>query len=167
MQAYFAPVPSTALRTPSARLAALALAGALSLLAAQAHAWSLDDVAALASQRAKTPFKEASHAVPAELAALNYDDYRDIRFKPEGTLWRADKLPYEANFFHVGRHGDAVRVHEITPAGVKRIPYDPSRFNFGKNQLSPKTWGDMGYGSRPGKGRVPALYRLLAAKARC
>ena len=89
-------------------------------------------MAALASQRAKAPFKD--------------DDYRDIRFKPEGTLWRADKLPYEANFFHVGRHGDAVRVHEITPAGVKRIPYDPSRFNFGKNQLSPKTWGDMGYG---------------------
>ena len=146
MQAFFAHAPSTKPRTPPVRLTALVVAGALSLISAQAQAWSLDDVAVLASQRAKTPFKEASHAVPAELAKMEYDDYRDIRFKPEGTLWRADKLPYEANFFHVGRHGDSVRVHEITPTGVKRIPYDPSRFNFGKNQLSPKAWGDIGYG---------------------
>ena len=80
---------------------------------------------------------------------MDYDDYRDIRFKPEGTLWRADKLPYEANFFHVGRHGDSVRVNEITTTGGKAIPYDPARFNFGKNKLSPQSWGDLanlGYG---------------------
>ena len=131
---------------PRARFAALACAGALALTAAQAHAWSLDDVAKLASQRTKTPFKEASHAVPDELSKMEYDNYRDIRFKPESTLWRADKLAYEANFFHVGRHGDSVRVNEITPAGVKRVPYDPAKFDFGKNKLSPKSWGDLGYG---------------------
>jgi glucans biosynthesis protein len=126
--------------------AALACASALALSAPLAHAWSLEDVAALASQRTKTPFKEASHAVPAELAALDYDDYRDIRFKPENTLWRTDKLPFEANFLHVGRQGDAVRVHEITSAGVRRLPYDPAQFNFGKNNLSQKSSGDLGYG---------------------
>ncbi|CAN5234404.1 glucan biosynthesis protein G [soil metagenome] len=132
---------------PPARFAALACASALALGAAPAHAWSLDDVTQLASQRASIPFKEASHAVPAELAKMEYDNYRDIRFKPESTLWRADKLAYEANFFHVGRHGDAVRVNEITPAGVKPLPYDPAKFNFGMNkQLSPKSWGDLGYG---------------------
>lgn len=125
---------------------AVACAAALALGSGPALAWSLEDVAKLAGQRAKTPFKAASHAVPAELADMEYDDYRDIRFKPESTLWRADKLPYEANFFHVGRHGDSVRVHEITPSGVKRVPYDPAKFNFGKNKLSPKSWGDLGYG---------------------
>ena len=127
--------------------AALACAGALALGAGAAHAWDLDDVARLASQRARTPFKEASHAVPTELAKMAYDNYRDIRFKPESTLWRADKLPFEANFFHVGRHGDAVRVHEITATGVKPLPYDPAKFDFGMNKdLSPKRWGDLGYG---------------------
>ena len=129
-----------------ASFSALACAAALALSAAPAHAWRLEDVAKIASQRTQTPFKEASHAVPAELAKMDYDDYRDIRFKPESTLWRTDKLAYEANFFHVGRHGDSVRVHEITPAGVKRVPYDPAKFNFGKNKLSPKSWGDLGYG---------------------
>ncbi|MEP6965370.1 MAG: glucan biosynthesis protein G, partial [Polaromonas sp.] len=146
MQAFFSHAPCTRQRPSAARFAVLVLASALSLFAAQAQAWSLDDVAALASQQAKTPFKEASQAVPAELARMDYDDYRDIRFKPEGKLWRADKLPYEANFFHVGRHGDSVRVNEITPAGIKRVPYDPAKFNFGKNKLSPKSWGDIGYG---------------------
>ncbi|MDP2258040.1 MAG: glucan biosynthesis protein G [Polaromonas sp.] len=146
MQAFFRLSKRLSGFAPRARFAALACAGALALTAAQAHAWSLDDVATLASQRAKTPVKEASHAVPAELAKMEYDDYRDIRFKPESTLWRADKLPYEANFFHVGRQGDSVRVHEITSADVKRVPYDPASFNFGKNKLSPKSWGDLGYG---------------------
>lgn len=127
-------------------LPALACAAALALGSGPALAWSLEDVAKLASQRAKTPFKQASHAVPAELADMAYDDYRDIRFKPESTLWRADKLDYEANFFHVGRHGDSVRVHEITPKGPRRLAYDPAKFNFGKNQLPAKSWGDLGYG---------------------
>ena len=146
MQAFFGLFQRASGFTPPVRFAALACVTALALSTAQAHAFGLDDVAALASQRAQTPFKEAPHAVPAELAKMEYDDYRDIRFKPEGTLWRADKLPYEVNFFHVGRHGDSVRVHEITSAGVKRIPYDPASFNFGKNKLSPQSWGDIGYG---------------------
>ncbi|MDB5870515.1 MAG: periplasmic glucan biosynthesis protein MdoG, partial [Polaromonas sp.] len=146
MQAFFSLSQRLGGFAPRACFTALACAGTLALTVAQAHAWSLDDVAALASQRAKTPFKEASHAVPAELAKLDYDAYRDIRFKPDSTLWRAEKLAYEANFFHVGAQGDAVRVHEITAAGVKPLAYDPAKFNFGKNSLSPKSWGDIGHG---------------------
>ena len=127
-------------------MAALACASVLAFTAAPAWAWSLDDVAALASQRAKTPFKEASHVVPTELAKLDYDGYRDIRYNPASTMWRAEKLPYEVNFFHVGPNGDSVRIHEITPQGVKRVPYDPAKFNFGKNKLSPERWGDLGHG---------------------
>ncbi|MDB5930774.1 MAG: periplasmic glucan biosynthesis protein MdoG [Polaromonas sp.] len=146
MQAFFSLSQRLGKYAPRARFAALACAGALTLAAAPAHAFDLENVATLASQRAQTPFKEASHAVPAELAKMEYDDYRDIRFKPESTLWRADKLPFEANFFHVGRHGDSVRVNEITATGVKPLAYDPANFNFGRNKLSPKSWGDIGYG---------------------
>jgi glucans biosynthesis protein len=146
MPAFFLPFQrgfSPLRRTRSAASACLA---AVALLATQAQAFSLDDVAAMARQRSQTPWREASHAVPAELAKMEYDDYRDIRFNADSTLWRADKLPYEANFFHVGRHGDSVRIHEITTAGVKPLPYDPATFNFGKNKLTPQTWGDLGHG---------------------
>jgi glucans biosynthesis protein len=146
MQAFFRlSVPSCRLAF-RARFAALLYLAALALVAGQAHAWSLDDVTGLAQQRAQTPFQSARHAVPAELAKLDYDGYRDIRFKPDSALWRADKLPYEANFFHVGPHGDSVRIHEITPEGVKLVPYDPANFNFGKNKVTPQRWGELGYG---------------------
>ncbi len=39
-----------------------------------------------------------------------------------------------------------MRIHEITTAGVKPLPYDPAAFTFGKNKLSPQTWGDLGHG---------------------
>lgn len=129
-----------------ASFAALACGATLTLSAGPAQAWGLEDVAKLARQQSRTPFKAASHAVPAELATMDYDSYRDIRYNPASNLWRADRLPYEVNFFHVGRHGDSVRIHEITPQGVKRLPYEPAKFNFGKNQLNPQRWGDLGHG---------------------
>lgn len=62
------------------------------------------------------------------------------------ALWRADKRPFEANFFRIDRHGDSVRIHEITTAGVKHPPCAPATFTVGKNKLSPATWGDLGLG---------------------
>jgi len=125
---------------------ALIVASVLALVTGPAQAWRLDDVAGLAREQAQAPFKPATHAIPAELANLDYDGYRDIRFNADSTLWRADKLPYEANFFHIGSLSDAVRINEITPQGIKPIPYNPDDFNFGKNKVSPQTWGDLSFG---------------------
>jgi glucans biosynthesis protein len=127
-------------------LIGLTLACLLTVLATSVQAWTLDDVAALASQQAHVPYAPANHTLPAELTQLDYDGYRDIRFNADSTLWRADKLPFEANFFHVGKNGDSVRIHEITPEGIQALAYDPAHFNFGKNKLTPQTWGNLGYG---------------------
>ena len=81
---------------------ALSLIVLLGLRAANAHAWGLDDVAALADQRAKAPFHGAPKSLPAELANLDYDGYRDIRFNRDAPIWRNNKLPFEANFFQSG-----------------------------------------------------------------
>lgn len=125
---------------------ALIFAAVLALLSGRAQAFSLDDVAALAREQAKVAFKPASVVIPQELANLDYDGYRDIRFNAESTLWRADKLPYEANFFHVGGISESVRINVITPRGSQPIPYNPAEFNFGKNNLAPQTWGNLGFG---------------------
>ena len=127
-------------------LAPFARAVALALLAPLAHAWGLDDVALLARERAQTPYSRAPYPVPAELAVLGYDGLRDIRYDPASNLWRAERLPYEANFFHAGPQGDSVHIHEVTPQGARRIPYDPAKFSFGANRLDPQGWGDLGYG---------------------
>ena len=146
MQAFGLPFFSTSPARFLARLSLTAALVAFTLGAANAHAWGLDDVAALAAQRAQTPFQNQPKALPAELANLSYDEYRDIRFNRDAPLWRKDKLPYEANFFHVGREVVAVRMHEIVGGVAKPMRYNPADFNFGKNKLSPKDWGDLGYG---------------------
>ena len=140
-----------------ARLATLICAVLLAFAAGQVHAWGLDDVAGFASKQAQAPFKPANQAVPAELAQLDYDSYRDIRFNGGSTVWRTEKLPFEVNFLHVGKNGESVRVHEITAQGIKPIPYDPADFNFGKNKVSPQHWGNLGYGG------VRALHHLNSA----
>jgi glucans biosynthesis protein len=102
------------------------LAGLLATLALSAQAWTLDNVAELAKANAQQPFKPPSLAIPVELTKLDYDGYRDIRFNTDKALWRSEQLPYEVNFFHVGPHGDSVRINEIAADKVKRIPYRPA-----------------------------------------
>ena len=112
---------------------------------AQTATWTLENVAAIAKQRAQSQYQEPSLVVPAELANLDYDGYRDIRFNTDKAQWRADQLPYEVNFFHVGPHGDSVRINEITTDGVRALSYNAADFNFGKNQLQPQNWGDLSF----------------------
>jgi periplasmic glucans biosynthesis protein len=109
-------------------------------------AFGFDDVAALAQSQAQRPYQSGSRKPPAELAALTYDQYRDIRFRPDHALWRADKTPFEVMFFHLGKfQTEPVRINEITAQGVRHIPYRTADFDYGKNKLSPNKWGDLGF----------------------
>ena len=146
MTAFFAPAKPRAPLTGWTRQVALFAAGLMMLVAAcSARAWTLDDVAQLAKSRVASPYQSTQLAVPSELAALDYDAYRDIRFNTDKALWRSEQLPYEVNFFHVGPHSDRVRISTVTADGLQPVPYDPADFNFGKNQLQPAAWGDLGF----------------------
>ena len=89
---------------------------AIVLHAGAVGAFSFEDVAERAQLQARQPYRDSSRKAPAQLQALNYDQYRDIRFRPERALWRTDKLPFELMFFHLGKfQKNAVRIDEITP----------------------------------------------------
>jgi glucans biosynthesis protein len=112
----------------------------------QAHAFGFDDVAAQAQEQAQRPYVTGSRKPPAELAGLTYDQYRDIRFRPDHALWHADKVPFELMFFHLGKfQTENVRINEVTSNGVRHIPYRSGDFDYGKNKLSPQRWGDLGF----------------------
>lgn len=108
--------------------------------------FSFEQVVELARQRATLAAPPpAPPALPSELASLNYDQYRDIRFKPDHALWRKEGLPFELMYFHLGFYQTApVRLHEVVQGQVKPLGFDPSQFDYGKNRLSPKQWGDIG-----------------------
>jgi glucans biosynthesis protein len=130
---------------PFVRLAACL--AVLAVFAAQsAAAFGFDDVAAQAQLRAKQPYESGSQKPPAELAALTYDQYRDIRFRPDHALWRADRVPFELMFFHLGKfQTEPVRINEVAPNGVRHIRYRSGDFDYGKNKLNPDKWGDLGF----------------------
>lgn len=143
MQAVFSLLPRSARQgaQPAIWLAAALVAGA-----AQAQGFDFDSVTRLARERAEKPYRAASDKLPADLAKLNYDQVRDIRWRPDRALWRADKLPFEAMFFHLGLYQkEPVLINEVTPQGARHLSYSRADFDYGKNQVKPEAWGDLGF----------------------
>ena len=127
-------------------IAFVGVLGGIVLHGSPALAFGFDDVASLAQQQAEAPYRKVDRKPPAELTALNYDQYRDIRFRPDHAIWRRESLPFELMFFHLGKfQTEAVRIHEITPKGVHHLPYKSADFDYGHNKLSPRKWGDLGF----------------------
>lgn len=121
----------------------LCLALALPLAA---HAFGFDDVAKRARDLAAADYKAPAQTLPPELRDLDYDAYRDIRFRPERALWRAEKLPFELMFFHPGRSfQDPVRINTIEAGSVKPVEFDPALFDYGPNRIDPKKLRAVGF----------------------
>jgi len=130
-----------------AALTPLATALAASLAAATpASAFSLEDVAAKAKALAAQPFQDPVNTVPKWLGELTYDQWRDIRFRPERALWRDRNLPFEVQFFHPGLYYDRiVALNEVDSTGTHPIPFTPGLFNYGKNDLASRVPQDLGF----------------------
>lgn len=113
---------------------------------AHTAAFDFEHVSQLARERAAQPYRPSASTLPQSLAQLNYDQVRDIRWRPEKSLWRSEKLPFEAMFFHLGLYQtEPVRLHEITPQGVRPIDYRSADFDYGKNAVQPLSWGNLGF----------------------
>jgi glucans biosynthesis protein len=108
-----------------------------------AAAFDFDDVAELARRKANAPYEPPDRAQPAELEALGYDRYRDIRFRPDRALWREEDLPFDVMFFHRAQSNPRVRMNEIVDGEARHLPYDSGDFDFGQNTLSPASWGEL------------------------
>jgi glucans biosynthesis protein len=114
--------------------------------AGAAAAFGLDDVASLARDLAAKPYKAPADRLPQELRDLDYDALRDIRFKPEQALWRDEKLPFELMFLHLGRGvREPVAINTIDASNVRRVEFDPSQFDYGRNKLDTGKFKDLGF----------------------
>jgi glucans biosynthesis protein len=125
---------------------ALTLLAALLLTATTAPAFSLDDVAVRAETLASAPHQKPSVSLPQAIKALSYDQYRDIRFRPERALWRNSTLPVEIMFFHRGSFfEEPVTIHEIGAEGARPIPFDFDAFDYGKNTIDRDELRGLGF----------------------
>ena len=108
--------------------------------------FTFEDVTSRAQQLAKENFKDPRGEVPAWLTQITYDQWRDIRFRSERSLWRDKRLPFQVQFFHPGLYYDRTVVINVVDAkGVRPIPFSPSDFDYGKNEFASRVPQNLGF----------------------
>ena len=136
---------------PAIRARARLLCAAFLLLAwlpagEAAFAFGFDDVAHNAEQLAAGAFRKPADNQPKELAALTYEQYHDIRYRPDNPWWRDAKLPFEIGFFHRGLYYDhPVKINEVNEQGIAEIKFDPGLFDYGANKIDIARMGGLGF----------------------
>ncbi|MGH8529294.1 MAG: glucan biosynthesis protein G [Nevskiales bacterium] len=123
-----------------------ALAACLLTLPTLAQAFGFPDVAQRAKAQAAEAFRSPDGQSPDELLELSYDQYRDIRFKPDRSIWRKDKLPFEIQLFHPGFiYNRPVQINLITDDKPRRLPFNPLDFDYRTNRLSRDDLQNVGF----------------------
>jgi glucans biosynthesis protein len=105
------------------------------------------EVKKLAQERAQHDYRPMPDSLPAVLANLTYDQYRDIRYRPQSALWHGQAL-FEVQFFHRGyRTRQRVNMFEVDATGASPIAYNPQFFTFGHllKPPTPKASANLGY----------------------
>ena len=110
-----------------------------------AEAFDFETLRYEAKVLASKPFVAKPVTVPKALLRLNYDQYRDIRFKPAEALWHRDRLPFEVEFFHPGFSFDhTVQINTLHDRGTAPVAFSTSMFDYGSNRI-PSVPSDTGF----------------------
>jgi periplasmic glucans biosynthesis protein len=124
------------------------LAVVLLLLPAASFGFGFEDVTTRARQLAGDRFARGDANLPKPLLELSYDQYRDIRFKPDKSIWRNLKLPFELQFFHPGLYfNQSVQMNLLVNGKVKPLPFNFANFDYGRlnPNLDPTQFQNIGY----------------------
>jgi glucans biosynthesis protein len=108
-------------------------------------AFGFETVQRLAQDLAKQNHSDGQGQLPQPLRDLSYDRYRDIRFKPERSLWRGEKL-FQLQFFHLGfLYQQPVRINLLREGQATQVAYRPDMFDYGANNFGDGLPADLGF----------------------
>jgi glucans biosynthesis protein len=94
--------------------------------------FSVETVRERARQLALRPYQAPAPLPQGAFAGLSYDQYRDIRYRPERAWWHDAGLPFQAQFFHPGLFYPApLPMHEVDGGRVTPIRFSPELFTYG------------------------------------
>ncbi|MFT3988207.1 glucan biosynthesis protein [Aestuariivirga sp.] len=108
--------------------------------------YSEDFVRKLAEDLSKKPYQDNKVTMPPGFEKLTYDQYRDIRFNPDKSIWKGQAPGFSFDLFHSGfLYTTPVDIFVVDDGKQARIKYWPDFFIFGPQ--APKTDGktDMHY----------------------
>lgn len=84
---------------------------------------------------AEKPYQAPQPDMPAALTELDYDGYRQIRFRPDSALWKGES-PFEVQLFHPGfLYREPVTIHLVEDGQVRTVPFDPALFRYDGGEI--------------------------------
>ncbi|TAE90367.1 MAG: glucans biosynthesis protein [Verrucomicrobia bacterium] len=117
---------------------AAALAGISCVMSSPVCGWERDEIRfSKIEEKAKAladkPYVAVDReALPAWMKSLSYDQYRDIRFRQDHSLWSQEKSKFRAQFFHPGYlFREPVMLHEYTDTHRQEIRFSQDFFEYG------------------------------------
>lgn len=114
--------------------------------AASKKAFSADVVRERARELASRPYQPPVSKLSAGFARLKYDDYRDIRYRPERSWWRGEGLPFEVQFFHPGFFFmTTVAVHVVEEGRAEPVRFSTDLFTYGSRVKTSSLTGADGF----------------------
>ncbi|QRO02553.1 glucan biosynthesis protein [Archangium violaceum] len=111
------------------------------MVAGAKPAFTPETVRERARELASRPYQAPASTLPPAYAQLSYDQYRDIRYRPERAWWRDAGLPFQAQFFHPGfLYTSPIRLHEVEGGEAKPVRFSPDLFTYGSlvKELKPE-----------------------------
>lgn len=98
------------------------------------HDWLISEAGRLAAE----PYQEPSEELPDGLGEIGYDQYRDIRFRPEARIWGDQPTRFRLDLFHRGFiFRQPVGIDLVEDGSVKPLPFSPALFEYGPGVTQP------------------------------
>lgn len=102
-----------------------------------------------ARELAQQPYEPPPAGAAEPLRDLSYDQYRDIRFRPDAAIWRGEELPVQLQLFHLGHvYSSPVMINLVENGSSRHVIYSPELFSYGPlvpDQLPTEDIGFSGF----------------------
>ncbi|MDR2844723.1 MAG: glucan biosynthesis protein [Puniceicoccales bacterium] len=94
--------------------------------------FSYADVVAQARALAAAPYAPEREQVPRFYLELFTEQFREIRFRPEKSIWNGTDSPWRMRLLHPGlSYNRVARLFTVEEGRARELRYDPERFSFG------------------------------------
>src|SRR5437868_3394645 len=115
-------------------------------LFAEPKPFSDDFVQGVARELAAKPFQEEKVELPPSLQNLTFEQYRDIRFNTDRSIWRGEPHGFAFDLFHPGSYYTTpVDIYVVNGNQQAKLNYVPDLFTFGSLAPKPTAETDLHY----------------------
>ena len=112
----------------------------------QQQTFGFEDVVKRAREVASAPHDAGVPALPEQLAKLNFDAWRDIRFRADRALLGGSGSRFRLQLFHVGHlFQRPVTINTVRDGVATPIPYSASLFDYGRAKFDKPLPVNLGF----------------------